>query len=335
LSASDLLKNYLFQIASLDQGDMLQQVEEKWRKLVNIIGSEDLVDFIRYYWNSRNKIARKVDLYREIKKIYNTPKSINKLINELVASSEIFAALNNPSDEYWNNNEKITEKLQTLKVFALRQPYVLLLIGKEVLTLKQFEKLLTYCIAFTFRYNVICNYSINDQELFYNDLAQKIAKNKDFSEKDFDKLYPQNDVFEPIFKKRSFSYNTYHTKIVKYILVSIEKNMGNRLLPLFSQDITIEHILPQSFSSVHQISEEDHQRLYTRLGNITLLNKSDQKKASNFQFEKKIGVYKRSEFSVTKSIVGTSKNGWDEEMIDQRQNLLSKRACHIWNIPQS
>lgn len=334
LSSSDLLKNYLFQKINPLGEDILNEVEGKWRKIVTVIGSEDLVDFIRYYWNSRNKIVRKVDLYRDIKNDNNTPEKVVTLLNDLLNSAYIYAALNNPNDDYWNGNEKISEKLRTIKIFKLKQPLVPLLIGKEVLDIKQFEKLLNYCVSFSFRYNIICDLSPNEQEFFYNELAQSINTKKTISETDFKKLYPSDEIFMSHFNKKEFIYNTPNSKLIKYILASIERTLSNeKALSLFSQDLTIEHILPQSPSTEWKIKPDDHKKLVNKLGNLTLLNKQEQKKADNLIFDKKIPVYKKSSYEITKSIVTSSKNGWDEEMIMQRQHSLYLKAKTIWSIP--
>lgn len=119
LSSSDLLKNYLFQKISPLGEDRIKEVEAKWRYIVQKIGSDDLVDFIRYYWNSRYEFVRKVDLYRAIIKKHSTTENVLNLVEELLKSSDIYAALANPHDEHWKNNERIEESLKILKLFKL------------------------------------------------------------------------------------------------------------------------------------------------------------------------------------------------------------------------
>ncbi len=334
LSSGDLLKNYLFQKISPLGEHSLNSIEKKWKEIVTIIGTEDLVDFIRYYWNSRNPLVRKVDLYREIKKENDTPEKVNKLLIDLLNSAYIYSALNNPNDDYWGGDEKISEHLRSIKLFKLKQPLVPLLIGKEVLDDKQFKHLLAYCVAFSFRYNIICDLSANEQEYFYNELAQNIKKNKKISGEDFKKLYPSNEVFSSNFEKKELAYNTQNAKLIKYILCSIERVIsGDNTIPLFSQSITVEHILPQDPKSNCLKSEKDHKRLVNKLGNFTLLSRSEQKDADNKCFDKKYPVYQKSNYKITSSIVGTSQNGWDEEMILQRQQNLCKKAKSVWCIP--
>jgi len=70
LSATDLLKNYLFSlISSADTHEQeLISLEDRWERIVGILGSESFPEFLRAYWNSRNKIVRKSDLFKTIRK---------------------------------------------------------------------------------------------------------------------------------------------------------------------------------------------------------------------------------------------------------------------------
>lgn len=335
LSSTDLLKNYLFQKVSTRGEVLLNDVEGKWRRIVNIIGSEDLVDFIRYYWNSRNKIVRKVDLYRAITLFHDTADSVIKLVDDLLTSATIYTALNNPQDDYWKGNEKMAEKLRTLKIFRVKQPLVPLMIAKETLNDKLFEKLLNYCVSLSLRYNVICDFSTNEQEFFYNDLAISIKKNKTFSESDFKKIYPLENEFHANFINKAWVYTAPNMKLVRYLLGSIEKVLSEnkKAIDLFSPELTIEHIMPLSPSDEWNIDADEHKRLVNRLGNLTLLSKSEQKKTSDHKFETKLMIYKKSSYKITNEIIGTSKNGWDRDMIEQRQEWLFKKAKSIWYIP--
>jgi uncharacterized protein with ParB-like and HNH nuclease domain len=334
LSSSDLLKNYLFQKISPKGEDALNDIERKWKTIVSTIGSEDLVDFIRYYWNSRNNFVRTVDLYRAITKEKSTPEDVIKLVDELLACAYIYSAFTKPLDEFWKGNEKIEEKLRVLKLFKLKQPYVPLLIGRELLDDKQFEKLLTYCVAFSMRYNVICDLSANEQEKFYNELALSIKKNEAITENDFKELYPSEDLFFTNFKNKQFIYNTQTTKQVKYILCAIERVFsGNKAVPLFSQDVTIEHIIPQSLPPDYPIKADVQKKLLFRLGNLTLLSQTEQNDVLNYPFDIKYPVYQKSIYKMTSSIGTASTKVWDEITVDQRQEALYKKAKSIWTIP--
>lgn len=69
LSSADLLKNYLFSLVdnTTSYPDRIKTLEDKWSSLTKNIQAEKLPDFIRYYWNSKNKTVRSNDLFKAIR----------------------------------------------------------------------------------------------------------------------------------------------------------------------------------------------------------------------------------------------------------------------------
>ena len=56
LSATDLLKNYLFSVVSRSgahESD-IRSLESRWEGIVGLLGSEGFPEFLRVFWNSRN-----------------------------------------------------------------------------------------------------------------------------------------------------------------------------------------------------------------------------------------------------------------------------------------
>ena len=64
LSATDLLKNYLFSIIGAQEAHEtdLRTLEDLWERIVGLLGSESFPEFLRTFWNSRNKLVRKSEL---------------------------------------------------------------------------------------------------------------------------------------------------------------------------------------------------------------------------------------------------------------------------------
>jgi uncharacterized protein with ParB-like and HNH nuclease domain len=55
LSATDLLKNYLFSVLARDREKPheMDELERRWEAMVGRLGSESFPDFPRMHWNSR------------------------------------------------------------------------------------------------------------------------------------------------------------------------------------------------------------------------------------------------------------------------------------------
>ena len=68
LSATDLLKNYLFSVLhrQREYEYELKNLEDRWENMVGRLGSESLPDFLRMHWNSRNAFVRQSDLFKVI-----------------------------------------------------------------------------------------------------------------------------------------------------------------------------------------------------------------------------------------------------------------------------
>ena len=100
LSSADLLKNYLFSLVdnTSQYPDRIATLEEKWSVLTKNIQAEKLPDFIRYYWNSKNKTVRANDLFKAVRDNIKTDKDVFLLINEnfIVSVGILYFVLNVP-----------------------------------------------------------------------------------------------------------------------------------------------------------------------------------------------------------------------------------------------
>ena len=69
LSSTDLLQNYLFSVVHSSGGHEheIRTLEERWEAIVGKLGSEQVPDFLRVHWNSRNPLTRHSDLFKVIR----------------------------------------------------------------------------------------------------------------------------------------------------------------------------------------------------------------------------------------------------------------------------
>ncbi len=70
LSASDLLKNYLFSLVSTENphATELAALEGRWERIIGLLGQEAFQEFLRVFWNSEHRLVRKSDLFKTIKR---------------------------------------------------------------------------------------------------------------------------------------------------------------------------------------------------------------------------------------------------------------------------
>ncbi|MXW82877.1 MAG: HNH endonuclease, partial [Rhodothermaceae bacterium] len=67
-----------------------------------------------------------------------------------------------------------------------------------------------------------------------------------------------------------------------------------------------------------------------RLGNLTLLESSANKKISNTTFDEKCEAYKKSTYALTKEIPEIAPEEWTPALVNKRQQQLARRAVHLW-----
>lgn len=334
LSAADLLKNYLFSLVdnSSSYPDRIATLEEKWSSLTKNIQAEKLPDFIRYYWNSKNKTVRSNDLFKAIRDKIKTDIQVFALINEILEYSDIYMALRDSNDELWQGNRTISNNIELLNIFNLKQPYSLLMAAYKSLDISLFERLLNDVIVIGFRYNVICGKNPNDIERVYNNMAILVTQEKKYDRVLLKDIYVDDNEFSTIFSHKTIPENTRNNKIIKYILGKIERFKGGSRDVYFSSETdTIEHILPQHPGEEWGEDNYDFDTLIYRLGNLCLLEKNYNKDLENKSYQQKKDVYRQSAFETTKSIPEDYLE-WNSDSINQRQQLMGNCAKSIWKI---
>ena len=340
LSATDLLKNYLFSvIASSDSHETeIRTLENLWENIVGQLGSESFPEFLRIYWNSCHKLVRKSDLFKTIRRQINTKQQAFELLRALDISSSIYAALGNPYDTFWHAKEQYL--LEKLTMFNVRQPLAMLMacyrqFGED--KRDTFTQILKAIVVISFRYNVICSLPTPEQEKVYNQIAYQISEGILQDEQSIiqalAQIYPNDNTFKNAFREKELKTTSSHNrKIVRYILFQLEKQISGQEFDFESASYNLEHILPENPSESWSYVEEHNQDKYIyRLGNMTPLEKKANRNLGNEAYANKIEVYKDSCFQLTHSIPERYEQ-WDEKAINSRQTQMAKKATSIWKI---
>lgn len=165
LTVSDLLKNFLFSLATKSD---LQHVKEKWKRTVDIIGLDKFPTFLRHYWISKHKLISEKHLFKSLKESVTTSIQVIDLLDELEKNAQLYDALTNPSDKLWSGRREIKKRIRELELFKERQALPILLASHNNLSLEEFEKILRLVSVITFRYTVIAGLHTNLKEDVYN-----------------------------------------------------------------------------------------------------------------------------------------------------------------------
>ena len=339
LSATDLLKNYLFSV--LDRGGEndheLRNLEDRWEAIVGRLQSENFPDFLRGHWNSRRSFARQADLFKTIRAQVTTAGEVFQLLRDMEEDLDTYLALSSPEPSEWPQEDK--QLAGVLKTFRVRQPFPLLLAAKRIFDAPDFTGLLRATVAISMRFNVICSQSTAEQERKYNEVAERVAKKEPNGLRPtlqlLRSIYPDDAAFRTAFAEKTFrTTDSRNNRVVRFILCAIEKHLSQQAHDFASDAFNIEHILPQNApDNWGGIGNDDAEALVYRLGNMTLLKASANRDMGNIEYAQKREKYQQSGFAITKKL-GDENTDWTPERIAERQNWMATQATAIWRIPQ-
>ena len=342
LSTTDLLKNYLFSVISCDRPheEDIKALEDRWDSIVDLLGSERFPEFLRTFWNSRNKLVRKADLFKVIRSATQNRPAAFTLIREMDRSAQVYVALRRPEEgSNWTAEER--KSLEQLKMFNVRQPLSLLLavferFGEE--DRRGFQKFLRAITILSFRYNVICGRQSKDQEGIYNQIAQEISSSEIENVNEalikLRPIYPDDREFQAAFEEKALRTTSHRNKkVVRFILFQLEEHLSGNAFEIESSRYTIEHILPENPSDDNwgQFTEQQQEGFTYRLGNMTVLEAKDNRDLGHSGYDKKRLTYEKSCFAITKNLADQY-DQWTMEKIRANQRWMAKQATAIWRV---
>lgn len=339
LSATDLLKNYLFSVLHREgQHDHeLKVLDDRWEGIVGRLGAESFPDFLRTHWISRRNFVRQADLFKTIRSQITNRADVFGLLTGMEQDIDAYLALTNPDASEWPPEHRAAAK--KLRMFSVRQPFALLLAAHRTLENKDFGLLLRAIVVMSFRYNVIGNLQTSEQERTYHAEADRIAKGEHAALSQILEglrpIYPNDDVFKASFAEKSISPTQARNKrIIRYILTEIEAQASQAQLDFETDAISVEHICPlKPGSGWDAFTDEDIDVLTTRLGNMALLEAGANARVGNLPFAAKRAVYENSIYQTTRLIAAENQD-WTPERIAARQKRMAKIATAIWRVTQ-
>ena len=339
LSATDLLKNYLFSV--LDRGGEtdheLRNLEDRWEAIVGRLQSENFPDFLRVHWNSRRSFARQADLFKTIRAQVQRRESVFQLLRDMEEDLDAYLALSSPETSEWPTEDK--QLASTLRTFKVRQPFPLLLAAKRIFDAPDFTGMLRASTIISLRFNVICSYSTAEQERTYNAVAERIAK-REFSGLGpallaMRSVYPDDSAFRAAFAEKSIrTTDARNNRVVRYLLCALEKHLSGQDLAFTGDAFNVEHVLPQNpTQGWDAFSNEEADALAYRLGNMTLLQAGINRNLGDSSYAVKLAAYATSEFAITRRIASNHAE-WTPESIATHQRWMAAQASSIWRVAQ-
>jgi hypothetical protein len=339
LSATDLLKNYLFSVLHRHQEHEyeLKKLEDRWEVMVGRLGSESFPDFLRVHWNSRYSFVRQAELFKTIRGRVTSREQVFALLRAMDEDIDTYLGLSQPETSSWSRSAK--DAAGQLRMFSVRQPFPLLLAARRQLSEAEFEILLGACVVLSFRYNVIGSQPPSEQERIYNQVAQRLSRGEFANVAALlgalSSIYLADEPFRTAFADKVIrTTQSRNRRLVRYLLCQIERHVNGTEHDFDSDTFNLEHVLPQNpQSGWSAFSDEEAEAMVYRLGNMTLCEAGLNRDLGNGDYSSKREGYCKSKFRLTQSIAAENAE-WNPERVSARQKWMAKQATAIWRIAQ-
>jgi hypothetical protein len=338
LSVSDLLKNFVFRVAD----DKVDEAQEYWTMMTAVLeasGAEekDLRTFIRHVWASQHGLTREKDLYGRIRTTITSKQRAVDLAKDLSDQAAVYAALDNPSDEFWKPyGATVRESIEALDLLKATQIRPLVLTVLKHFDEKEVKRALPMLVCWTVRFLIVGKLGSGPLENGYSERAKEVSagtiKTAAGLQAASSGFLASDNEFEQAFRTAGVSAHYLGRFYLRVLEHSVAHSSTGELVVNPSEEaVTLEHVMPVSREPHWRNIPADQHRVYMkRVGNLTLLDKSLNEYAGNLPFSDKKKAFAKSKIALTKEIA--SAVSWDPKAIDDRQERLAKLAVQAWPL---
>lgn len=344
LTESDLIRNFLLMNNSYDEQKRLY--EDYWLKIEKLLTNAKISDFVRDYLTMKTgTIPKKTNVYNAFKDYYKTNnKNYDEegYLVELLAYAKYyswFLCCNSPN----KNINNLLKQIQILKSTVVYPPLLWLFedcFEFKSITEKELLDTLHIFITYIFR-RQICDYPTNALNKIFASLIAELENKtgadvslrvlKALTSKTSSGTFPRDDEF----KRKFISKDLYKSKIDKYTLFTLETFINKKEVIDLTQEITIEHIMPQKLSPKWQLelgdkANEIHVEYLHTIGNLTLTGANSE--LSNKSFSDKKNILINSNISIGRNL--KNYDDWNRESIERRACELFDLAKEVWFLPE-
>lgn len=333
LSSADLIRNYLL----MNADDQEKLYENYWlyieKTLRNKMDYSNLdAFFMQYIVYKTSKPVNNRQLYNSFVKLFkDSGYSQESILKELRYYAEIFGVFVYGSDKY---SERINKLLYRLRVLNQTTCYPFLLhvfddYHQGVITEETVEKILQFILAYLLR-RMVCGVPSNTLRGLFTYLYNRIFKVASNKQKYYETLnkflftvsskdvIPSAAEFERALQKANIYGNN---ALCRFLLLDIENGDGKEILQ--AENLTIEHIMPQTLSAdwIH-IRPEDHEEYLHTLGNLSVTGYNSE--LSNKSFSEKQDIIRENSKAVILNSDVLDKENWTVADIQARAKRLAE-----------
>jgi hypothetical protein len=335
LSATDLLKNYLF--SRVHVASDLTALQRRWLALISTVQQERFPEFLRFHMQTFNPQVRSARLFKLVRDSVKTPPQVFELMEALESRAELFAALSDPNHEYWVEQPEARQHVRDLTLYRVRQMTPLLFAAWEKRR-DDFVSILRMVSVISFRYTVVSGRNPNALEPAYYEASRAVLDGSARTPQDvFDRLrsiYVDDARFEQDMTRFTVETSGQRKRLARHVLARLEGDASGRACDPDTDPGTIEHILPENPADVWEetFPRSRWDASVYRLGNLTWLETSVNRRIGNAPYGQKLTAYASSTYALTRAIPELAPEEWTPELLDERQRRLARRAVHLWRV---
>jgi uncharacterized protein DUF262/uncharacterized protein DUF1524 len=335
-SQADLVKNYLYGEAN----GRLQEAQLKWTSMTSLLeglGIDEItITFLRHLAISMYGYMREKEVLERIKNKVSGERSAMDFLESLADNANDYVAILTPTHSKWNKYTVATrERLRSLLDLRVTILRPLLLAIVRQFEKKQIETAIRLFVCWSVRFLIVGGGRSGGVEESCAEIAQQVTDKKINTTAQLadamKKVVPTDPEFEAAFATARVS----NSNLARYYLRAMElKRKGSNepeWIPNEDQVINLEHVLPENPGTNWPAFDADTAQLYhTRIGNMVLLQASQNSLIGNSAFKDKKPVLSASTFMLTKEV--GQKGDWGKDQINDRQKKLATLAVTTWPL---
>ena len=341
LSNADLIRNFLL----MNANDQEKLYEDYWLPIEKLLRRKmdysNLDDFFSNYIvyktskpvNSRQLYNRFVQLFKE------NGFSHESCLKELKYYAEIYSAFVIGNKGY---SQRINNLLKRLHILNQTTCYPFLFhvfddFNTQIITESTVENILQFLLAYLLR-RLVCGVPSNTLRGLFTYLYNRLFKVPANKQKYYEALnkflftVSSKDVVPPAveFKRSLKTANIYgNSALCRFLLMDIENGDGKEILQ--AENLTIEHIMPQTLNADWSyISSDEHEIYLHTLGNLSVTGYNSE--LSNKSFKEKQDIIRENSKAVVLNSDVLSKESWQIADILERADRLAEIVAKRYQI---
>ena len=337
-SQADLVKSYLFG----ESEEQLQQSQVCWSNMLNNLHELDEDDrsltFLRHLLIATRQFVRADDVYEVIQNRIHGQSDSLTFANELRRYSTTYVATFRLDSDYWSNHPTKTKKaLNAFNRFNLKPMRPLVFAIAERFDTSEFGAAMEYLANLSVRLVLASQTRTGSNEQAFAATALKVfakeIENTSQIKAALATAAVTDSDFEEIFSKAKTS----NASLGRYYLRALEVALAQEPEPHFivnedETEVTLEHVFPKNpkDGTWENFKEEDRRKYKNHIGNLWLLQKSQNSNLDNSSFEAKKVALAACQYKLTETMA--SEDDWGPDNVDVRQAKLAKLAVKTWPL---